>query len=280
MTVLLEGLGKTISAAAAAGVVYVAPKQASPGTLGGFGLVARFSPIKGVTPANVLARNIWMPCVLNTLTVSETALHNEYDTLSAGHFSQAAMGPPSATQFKTLSMDTLTLAWDAKWLVVTGQDPQAFRGALFGVLRARKAVRLMINFHPHPGSAPEFNEMVTLRSSTMDIRPGEGDTRYITVQISQWRDQSAGRRSSSAKAASRKRGVSLPTSVKLTATDTLDSLSYEYYGRYDYWRDIRDANSMGTKVGAKTPVVNLGGRWKVGVKIQIPSVDTGDKFIP
>lgn len=246
----------------------------SPAVISGEGLVARFSPIAGITPRGALNKSVWLPAVLNTWTIVETALHNEYDTLSGGHFSQPAMGDGDARQFQTVNPDTMVVAFDAPYLVATGQDPNDVRTQLKSVLRYRKPVHLLVVINPNPwGWPPEVDMYCTLRQTSEDVRPGEGESRYLTINISEWRDPSSSRRTATpTSGTSRKKGVKLPTTHKLTAADTLDSLSYEYYGRYDHWRDIRDANGVSAKWGQKTPLVQQFGHWRVGYKVKIPKV--------
>lgn len=240
----------------------------------GVGLLARFTPIKGITPKGALDRPLYLPGMADPWHVSEDANHSEYDTLTGGTFSQPAMGDQNARKLRSISIDWLTVDFDAPWLVAVGQDPWWVRSAVTEILRFRNPVQLFVSFNPSrrlPG--PEFLAPVTLRSLSHEIRHGELETRYLTMAVSEWRDPQAGRRSSvPPQASSRKKGVHLPTTHVLTATDTLASLSHEYYGRYDYWRHIRDANGITKKFGQKTPIVNLPGRFKVGYKIKIPTV--------
>lgn len=252
------------------------PARASAQFLGQ-GTVVRFAPVKGVTPKNALDRRIWLPAVLGDLDVDEDALFNDYDTLSGGQYSIAAQGPASARRQRTGSMDTLTLDFDAPWLVAVNQDPDWLRARLYEIMRSRKPVHMLITFRPNPYSTPEFSGHVTIRNLTRTTRQGERDTRYMTLQWNEARDATDKRRSHTGstgktKTTSRKKGVDLPTTVKLKATDTLDSLSYEFYGTYKYWRNIRDANGIPSRFGAKTPLVNLPGRFKVGGKVKIPKV--------
>lgn len=240
----------------------------TPARITGTGLVARFSPIKGVTPKSALNRRIWLPAFLDPFTVDETANHAEYDTLSAGHFSQAAQGPPGARNFRTTTLDAIVVGFDAPWLVATGQDPKGVRTALFEVLRARKPVLLVVHFNPNAGRGVELYMYCTFRRISKDVRAGELETRYLTIELSEWRDPSVARRGSSP---GRKKGATLPTTHILKASDTLSGLSFEYYGRYDRWRWIREANGIPAQFGAKTPLVNLPGRWKVGYKVKVPA---------
>jgi hypothetical protein len=237
------------------------------------GLVARIKPIKGITPKRALDTAIWLPAWLNTMTVTETALHNEYDTLSAGHFSMPAMGGPSARQFRTTEADTITVDFGGEtWLTVLGQDPVTLRKRMYEILRYKKPVHLLVTFQPDNGQPSELDMYCTFREIDKDVRNGETEARYLTVQISEWRDMSTERRSTKPDGASRKQGASLPTTHVLTGEDTLDSLAMAYYGKYSDWRDIRDANGITKRFGAKTPVVSLSGAWKPGAKIKIPKL--------
>lgn len=237
------------------------------------GMLFRFGPIKGITPTSVIDHRIWLPAVLNTFTVAEDKLHNEYDTLSAGQFSQAATGGQNAPRLRTSSVDSILVDWDPSWIVASGQDPSQLRSSLYKILRSGKPVHLLATFHPHPPPHPEFDGHVTIRSISKDVRSGENESRYLTLAISEWRDPSVKRRRHNPKDdVSRKHGVVLPTTHRLTADDTLSNLSYEYYGRYDRWRNIRDANKMPKKIGAKDLIVRLGGKWKIGAKIKIPNI--------
>lgn len=235
------------------------------------GMVVRFSPIRGVTPKSALAKKIWLPATLNTVSVAESALHNEYDTISAGHFSQPAMGPASARQFRTTSLDSIVADMDAPWFVTVNQDPYDLRVRLSEILRHRKPVHLLATFHPHPDTHPEIDMYVTFRSISKDVRVGERESRYLTIAISEWRDPIAQRR---AHAESRSRGKwqAPPTTHVIAASDTLGRLAYLYYGRYADWRYIRDANGISKRFGQLTPIAVLGGHFNIGKKLKIPKL--------
>jgi nucleoid-associated protein YgaU len=70
---------------------------------------------------------------------------------------------------------------------------------------------------------------------------------------------------------SRKPGVKFPTTVKIKSSDTLQSLAHEFYGRYEFWRDIRDDNGISKKFGQNTRLVTLP-KYKVGSKIKLPKI--------
>lgn len=258
-------------AAKAPGPINKAPAPQSQRFLGE-GTVVRFKPIKGITPKSALDKTIWLPAVLGDLEVDEDALFNDYDTLSGGQFSMAAQGPQTSRRQRTGSMDSLTMDFDAPYLVAVNQNPADLRKDLYEILRAKKPVRMTITFRPNPYASAEFDGDVTFRNLTKTVRQGERDTRYLTLQWVESRDPSDKRRSHVTGNAGRKQGVSLPTTTTLKASDTLDSLSYEFYGTYAFWRNIRDANGISQKFGEKTPIVSLPGRFVTGAKLKIPAL--------
>lgn len=64
--------------------------------------------------------------------------------------------------------------------------------------------------------------------------------------------------------------MSLPAVHQLTATDTLLSLSDDYYGAYDGWRTIAEDNGI-RDWGMATPLTQRPGL-KVGSRVRIPSL--------
>lgn len=234
----------------------------------GEGLRVRFARVPGETPADVLRSPLWLPAVIGNFTFEESALHSEYDTVSAGQFSSPAQGDETARQLRTTDLDTLTVEWDPSWLVQRGLDPARVRRDLYAILRSKKPVELLATLQlGNDDVDPELRMRVTIRSIRREMRSGEADTRYYTLSLSEWRDPSIERRGHQE---SRKPGVKLPTTHRLDANDTLQSLAHEFYGRYDRWRWIRDANGISPKsAGAKTTLVHLV-RYKVGSKVKIP----------
>jgi hypothetical protein len=247
----------------AAQITTAAPR--SPRYLGE-GLLARFAPLAGVTPATVMRSPFWLPALLGTLVVNDTASFTDYDTVSSGQYSQPAAGDLSARQQRTLSADTLTVDFDYGWLVAGGQDPQALRDTLDRILWGRRAVELMVTWRPSAGEPPVIHMDCTLRTLSREVRPGERDARYMTLGITEWRSATTARRGSTQQ-------TRFPTTRALTATDTLHSLAYLYYRDYAKWRQIRDEpkNHIPRAFAQNTPLVRLP-RYKVGSKIVLPVV--------
>jgi LysM repeat protein len=229
------------------------------------GAIARFDAIKGVTGKGVLDEPLRLPAVLNTITVSEEAAHTEYDTVSAGQFSMPSQGGASARKLRGLDLETLTVSYPARFLVERNLDADDVRDRLFAILRSKKPVMLTLVVR-WGEPKPLVRMSITFRSISEELRPGESDTRYFTITIKEWRDTSVDRKSSKA---SRKPGVTLPTTHKLSATDTLESLAFEYYGSYGDWRAIRDANGISKRFGQAVALVKLG-RYKVGSTVKVP----------
>lgn len=233
------------------------------------GLRCRFSRIPGETPKGVVDHPVYMPALLGNLDVDEEAQHAEYTTVSAGQFSQGAQGGSVARMLRSLEVEGLTLDWDAEWLVDSGQDPAKVRGALYAILRSKKPVELMLTLAgSDPSIEPELHIFCTFRAVKRVMREQQPDTRYYSITIKEWRSPNVERRGTKE---GRKPGVKFPTTVKLKSSDTLHSLAHEYYGRYEFWRDIRNANGISTRFGQNTPLVDLA-KYKIGSKIKLPKI--------
>lgn len=233
------------------------------------GVRCRLSRIPGETPKGVLDAALVMPALLGDIEIEEEAQHTEYSTVSAGQFSQGAQGGSTARMLRAITLEGLTLEWDASWLVEHGQDPETVRGALAAILRSKKPVELLLTLRPTDASAsPELRMNVTFRTVKRVLKAGEGDTRYYTIGIKEWRDPTVERRGTKE---GRKPGVKFPTTHPLKSTDTLNSLAHEYYGRYEFWRDIRDDNGISKKFGQNTHLIDLA-KYKVGSKIKLPKI--------
>lgn len=233
----------------------------------GEGLIAKFSRIPGVTPKGVLDSPLRLPAVLNSVAIEEESQHSEYDTVSAGQFSQGAQGGSVARKLRGLDLEALTLDHDAAWLVESGQDPDEVKATLYAILRSHEAVEMMLVVK-FGESEPLLRINCTFRSVREELKPQEIDTLYFVLSIKEWRDPSVERKGEKE---GRKPGVKFPTTKKLDSNDTLNSLAHEYYGRYEFWRDIRDTNGITKQFGQSTPLVQLA-RFKVGSTIKLPKI--------
>lgn len=221
------------------------------------GLRVRLSRVKGLTAKGVLPSAIYLPVVLGPFNFTEEAQHEEYQTHRAGQFSVPGQGPSTARQLRDLTLETLTLDWHARWLIEY-KDPQDVRRALYAVLRSRSPVELLAILRWGDGPE-ELRMLVTLRSLARELRPGEADTRYYSLGLREYRKTEADKR---------KLDDVLPTTHRLTATDTLESLSAKYYRTTSGWAQIARANGM-HKWGRRTELWKHP-KFKVGDRIKIP----------
>lgn len=199
--------------------------------------------------------------MLNGFGWTETFSHSEYDTVSGGQFSQPAMGPATARQLRdTDDIETLTMTWEPSWLVELGVDPDDVYDELFSVARSRKPVELLVS--PKLDERPLLRMSVTIRSIQIQVRKGEPDTLYYALRLKEWRNASVDRKGAGA--------PGLPTTHKLTASDTLHSLSMHYYKTATEWKAIAEANAI-KGVGQSTRLVTMA-RFKVGSKLKIPEI--------
>jgi hypothetical protein len=157
------------------------------------GLRCRFARIPGETPKGVLDSSLTLPAVLGNVEVTEEAQHSEYDTVSAGQFSEPAQGGSVARMLRTIELEGLTLEWDAAWLVKSGQDPDKVRGTLLAILRSKKGVEILLTMPGEPTASPELRMFCTFRSVRRTMRQQENDTRYYNIAIKEWRRKAASR---------------------------------------------------------------------------------------
>lgn len=234
----------------------------------GEGVICRLQRIPGVTPKGVLDSPLRLPAVINAVAIEEESQHSEYTTVSAGQFSQGAQGGSVARLLRGLDLEALTLDYDAAWLTESGQEPDDVKAQLYAILRSHKAVEMMlvVKF----GETPMLRINCTFRSVREELKPQETDTTYYVISIKEWRDPSVERKGSKE---GRKPGVKFPTTHALKDTDTLESLAHDFYGKYEYWRDIRDANGISKQFGQNTPLVSLA-RFKVGSNVKLPKIAT------
>lgn len=165
----------------------------------GPGLRVRLRKIAGETDKSVLESALYfqMGPVGQDFTVEETAEHTEYRTISSGEFSQAAPGRDStARSLRSTSFTTLTLDWDAPWLVDHDVDPSDIRNELNDILRLRTPFELLVTrkLPEHGGSSHELLMNATLRSISRTLRSGQADTRWYDLAFREWRLATIGRR--------------------------------------------------------------------------------------
>lgn len=240
------------------------------------GMHCRFSRIHGETPRGVLHTPLWLPALLGPLSDTQDYSQGftDYTTVSAGQFTTPPAGDRNARFLRTVeNLGSLVLWWDAPWLIEHGQNHNSVERALYRIQESKRPVEMLLTLSLKHKAIPHLRMDVTLRTITRELREGEPDTHYLTLGISEWRDPSVERRG---RGEGRKAGVRLPTTKRLLNTDTMASLSMEFYGSYKHWRWIRDANGLSHKFGAHTIIV-YNTRFQTGQKIKIPDWPTHDE---
>lgn len=221
-------------------------------------LRVRLSRIPGETPRGILDKPLYLPAVLGDFTVVEEASFEEYQTHRAGMFSAPASGPATARQLRTVDLQALTIDWRAPW--VTYSSPRHVMNTLNAILRSRRPVELFaIRRHGDPS---ELRMHVNLRRLERTLRPGEADTRYWSIAITEWRNPRTRRRSDH-------ESLNFPLSIQIDKKTTLHSLAARWYKDSTQWRLIGGANGLDAW-GPRTAIVKSG-LFKAGQKVIIPA---------
>lgn len=227
-------------------------------------LRVRLSRIAGETPRGVLDSPLYLPAVLGDFTVAEEASHTEYETHRAGRFSVAAGGTATARQLRTVDLQALTIDWQASW--ATWTDPREVMNELSAVLRSRRPCEL---FAIQQWGAPsELRMHVTLRRLERTLRPGEADTRYWSIAISEWRNPRTRRASADSPRARWPKTYALKAGSAFTSVTLMD-LSETFYGYSGGWSVIGGANGLAAW-GPRSPI-SRSGLFHVGSQLVIPA---------
>lgn len=233
--------------------------SAGPPRMSGPGLRVRLSGIPEVTHP----KRLHAPLYLQNPPLDEWAIegegsHNDVDTATSGEFSHAGSG----VKLQTTTIDSLVVSWDAPWLTAFVSADHVI-SELTAIRDSRTPFLVLATW---PGGTVELNMYCTLRRLRHSVKAGEPDTRYFSIDLKQWRDPNPERKGEGASKTSAK----LPTTHKLKAGDTLNSLSKRYYGSYSHWRSIAGANGI-KNWGASTALVKRKG-FKPGHAIKIPKI--------
>jgi len=227
----------------------------------GLKVVLRKAPGQ-LTRKDVLRRPLILQCLIgDEFSVSREGGHTEYDTVSEGQFSQPYAGK-RAPILDDLTIDTMTLTWDAKWLTYGADSARRIRKELNRIVESRDPVHVSIFLTPG-AKRIEFTGLVTLRRVERTLRFGETDTRYYSLEFKRYRDPSIRRRGKRGRG-----GKEGGTRHKLKEEDTLRFLARNYYGVGDHWQLIAEANGI-KKWGGHDRLVKMN-RYKVGDRITIP----------
>lgn len=227
----------------------------------GIGCRVRLTKLRGQTAPSVLRAPLYFPALLGEVTIPEEFAHNDFET-QQGDFSTPAPNADGTTQkAREFDLQTLRLDDDPPWLVEFGLNHEHFVSELENIGRWRTPFQMLVV--TQFGEVPEVNADFTLRRLEKTLKPGETDTRYLTLTVHEWR---SGERTDGSTWVN---GRLLPTTAKLKAGDTFKSLAKTYYGSTKDWRIIRNANGF-KRMGGTTPIVSAP-HWSVGDTIQIPN---------
>lgn len=228
------------------------------------GLRVRLRRIPGLTSKDVLRRPLHLPCVIGPeFTQVKTKAHSEWQTVSAGEYSQP-IGGKGAPTLDDLSFDSLSLTWDAEWLTNPETGPVEMKRNLERVQESGDPFHLAVFLHPY-GRGAEVRGLYTLRSIERRLPRGEPDTRYYTLQFKEFRRAGQVRRTS-------RRAERLPVRHKVQKGDTLRSLANRYYGDGSLWRVIQSVNGIG-QWGPEDDLTKIPRFAKKDAKITIPKIE-------
>jgi nucleoid-associated protein YgaU len=206
---------------------------------------------------------------LDDVTVQGDAEWTDYDGLG-GQFSIPGAGP----RLKTVELRTMTIFtfFQPEWVDL--QSPPFEIAANIELLRENLSpFRALLYFQGGPGTFLDLP--VAIRSLTKTTKFGEVDTIYYDMSLTEWRRPLVQSRSTGTSRAPG--GGILPTTHKLTSSDTFESLSERYYGNRDGARAIASANGI-SNWGLRTPLIQRHGM-KAGTVIKIPKIAGTDVFV-
>lgn len=232
-------------------------------------LVVRMTRIEGATEDGLLTRPVYFQVPsTDDVTIAREGDWADYDGLG-GQFSQ----PGRKARLRTVELRTMTIfaVLPPSW-TVNANPALEIAGSLELLLETLSPFRLLLYFLGGPGTF--LNMGTTIRSLGKTTKFGEVDTIYYDVGMTEWRRPLVQTRSTGA---SRAPGsVKLPTTHRLRAGDTFESLSNYYYGNPSGARSIAAANGI-SNWGLRTSLTERAGL-KVGSMLKIPKVSTGDVF--
>jgi hypothetical protein len=232
-------------------------------------LQVRLSRIPGITARDVLRESLIFGVILGDFEWSEDAEWREFQTVAAGTRSQP--GPGSGAKgrgLRALSMEVLT-QWGRRLPYENdrGSTGNEIRDGLAAILRARAPFRFVATLNTAFDTDPaELRMDARLLSMTRTTRHGQPDSRYLSIDISEYRGVDTDRRS-------RIKSDKFPLKHKLAAGDTLRSLAKRYYkNQGSQWNRIKEGNggSRGRMkgLGPDDAIVGHGGL-KAGATVRV-----------
>lgn len=228
------------------------------------GLRVRLKRVRDLTPKNVLRHPLYLPCLIGPEFVQvKTAGHTEWETVSAGQFSQGWAGKKAPT-LDDLSFDSLSLTWDADWLTNPETGPLEMKRELDRILASRQPFHMSVFLLPHGVS--EARGLYTLRMVERRLPRGEPDTRYYSLQFKEFREASQRRRTN-------RKSERLPVRHVVRDGDTLRKLAQRYYGDGSLWDVIASVNGI-ARWGSEDDLTKIARFKKNGARITIPKIES------
>jgi hypothetical protein len=233
----------------------------------GYGMRIQFLAVENITPHNLrrlLPFKFQVP-PLNTFPINRSYPWTDYDPIEGGQRSRRG-----SKQLTSYSWRTLFTADPYKWTLIHGRgyvpnpinmlrklDQIATLSQHYGVplIMAARSPKLWQRF--------EMHGPVTIRSLNSEEVEGEPDTRYVDIQVVQWRDTAL--QAKRIGGGTKKSGLPVTKVCKElpAGKDTLYELAKDYYGSPSLWTLIAKAN--GLKVTPTYDLNKLGNR-----RIKIP----------
>jgi hypothetical protein len=262
---------------------------------------ARGRPVRGTatqvvfsrhedTKKGLLRHKFFFQCSpLDTFSYTRAHSHTDYDTVGAGQRSR-----PAGRQLTQISFNTLFCDFDAAWMAwhygrrfgLGPTSPHAWTQDLLELLDSGTPFKVAVGYPRSSGHWDISGMPVTLRNLQVEERGGEPDTRYIDVQLVEYRGLALRRRSRGLPtvATMHQHGDritwDLGAGQKTMKNPTLAKLAKHFYGSAGRWRAISKCarNKRLKSWGAHRDLQAFAakhGRGKKGhktIKIEIPEL--------
>lgn len=246
--------------------------------------LSRFNATKKGVLADPL--NFQMP-PLEEFAYTQSATHQDFDTLSRGQFSRRG-----ARSLLTFEIRTLAVDYQPHWAAYHRDRPDApHPQKIAQVLKGLVLLGTPIMFHARSGywEGSDLRLPVTLRSVQVAERAGEVDSRYFDLSFVEWREQELDRKNKGKK----RPRHSLPTTVEIKPNGSvqeigegggqpqkipsrggetsLQDLAAFFYGDPTFWRAISRDNGIDDFAPTRS-LAELKKKGKTVRKLRIPDL--------
>lgn len=234
----------------------------------GWGLRVTLKTIPGLTSKKVarfLPFTFQVPPV-DSFPINRSYPHTDYDPVGDSDGIARQRSKPGSIQLMDVSWRTM-FTWDlATWTLLHGDgytpNPLEMLEKLDQVGQSMRPIQLSAR-HPKLWERYEVNMPATLRSLNSDESPGEWDTRYVTIQFTEYRAEGLSTSTVGKSARNSRLPVSLASNTLPATKNTLAELAKIYYGRPENWSLIAKYN--GLHVGANFDLRDLPGNPKITI---------------